>query len=140
MTVSVTPPYIPNYRPGDTDPHIPLPLLDILESWRAQALWQRTREKIVALMSEVSLQAGRMKQGGKIRWWDTQNHKDIVPFGMGYQCNKGFGVLAELQRDCREASFEFVNQGDVTVKSDSPLVIKSPIGKDLCRKASRTLR
>ena len=60
MTVSVTNPWTPNYRPGDTDPNIPPILQNILDIWRGQTMLESTREKITVLINQLALQGRKM--------------------------------------------------------------------------------
>ena len=54
-----------------------------------------------------------MTQGGKVTWWDTGPFEAVVPSGVSYECKEVLGAKGTLSaRDCRDASFAFVNQGE----------------------------
>ena len=128
LTVSVTPPFIENKRPGDTDPHVPLALQLPIKSYRAtEAAFLLTQERLTVLINELGYQSQKMVQGGKKAWWDTQNFQAIIPVGVDYQCTEKLGAKGILQaRDCRDASYGFVKQGDAPlITPNTPINTKS---------------
>ena len=78
-------------------------------------------------MNEMVYQSDRMEAGGKKNWWDNTNFEEITLNGVGYPCDAGLGTLPDLNpRDCRQASFEFVRQGDSPdITPGSPLYFRS---------------
>ena len=49
----------------------------------------------------------------------------MVPYGVGYECNKNLGVLGGMARKCRDGSFGFVKSGDAEIKVGTPTVLRS---------------
>ena len=118
---------MPNLKPGDTDPRVPLALVSPLEDYRRQALLESTRVSLTILMNELQFQSTKMTQAGVKTWWDVQKFKEIFPTGVSYQCKKelgeeGGGLSAG---DCRSASFNFINKGEAIIKRDVPLAYQS---------------
>ena len=118
---------MPNFRPGDTDPIVIPPMQDILDQFRNEVIFESTKAKITELINELGKQAKKMYQAGKQTWWDMQKHKEMVPYGVRYDCRSELGRPDTLKNhECREASFSFINEGDTPIiNGNTPLVYKS---------------
>ena len=126
MTVSVTHPGV-NFRPGDTDPKVPLVLTGPLAQWRAEQWSQKKRDGITVLINEMVHQSDSMEAGGKKNWWDNTDFEDIIPNGVDYPCSAELGTPPELkQNECLQASFEFIKKGSPPpITPGSPLYFRS---------------
>ena len=124
LTVSLGPPNVPNYRPGDTDPEIALALRHPLSDRRHYAVLQSTRNKVSVFMNELGVVAMKMMQGGKKAWWDTGKFQAVILASLEYQCKEVLGPKGALQaRDCQDASYAFVQQGaEARITFNNPII------------------
>ena len=126
ITVMVGQPKVPYPQPGDTDPVIPQRLTLPLEGYRTRVLDIRSKMFLTNLIDLLWWQSSRMMQGRRKAWFDMQPFEDVVPIGVDYQCKEDMGKKGVLRiEQCRQASWGFMNHGEVMIEQAKPLKFQS---------------
>ena len=129
-------------RPGDTDPRVNEAVQNGLLETIPQITFKVNRAKVFVIINALKEIYKRMRIGGTQAWWDSRNIADTIPENVSttrkicsfssrgnrrsdqkqvdYNC---YGSKESPRpRDCEDASFMFIGEGNVIVGPKEPLI------------------
>lgn len=107
-------------RPGDTDPRVNLAVQNGLLVKLPQITLKVNRAKVFVVVNALKEVYKRMRIGGTQAWWDSRNITNSIPENVDYSCYGSDG--SPRPRDCEDASFTFIGEGNVIVGPKEPLI------------------
>lgn len=131
-------------RPGDTDPRVNEAIQNGLLELLPTIVLKVNRAKVFVIINALKEVYKRMRIGGTQAWWDSRNIPNSIPENVSIiqilcfsSRRNGRGDLKQVDyncygsegsprpRDCEDASFMFIGEGNVIVGPQKPLVKQS---------------